>query len=134
MTEMEIVEHKHGAVTVVRPVGPLVQPAADDLLSRMLELRTSSLGRLVLDASGISYLDSRGLEVLVEVAEALAQGGQGLKISGANEGSRFQSSKLATKTGAWGRCLYVMAILRGRGLSPASTHSCQSTVSWPRKR
>ena len=80
---MEIVEHKHGAVTVVRPVGPLVQPAADDLLSRMLELRTSSLGRLVLDASGISYLDSRGLEVLVEVAEALAQGGQGLKICGA---------------------------------------------------
>ena len=82
---MEIVEQKHGAVTVVKPVGPLIQPAADDLLGRMLEVRTKSLGRLVLDASGISYVDSRGLEVLVEVARTLAKSGQGLKICGANE-------------------------------------------------
>ncbi len=81
---MEIGEHKHGAVTVVKPVGPLIEPAADELLARMLEVRTGSLGRMVLDASGISYTDSRGLEVLVEVAEALALGGQGLKICAAN--------------------------------------------------
>ncbi len=82
---MDIVEHKHGAVTVVKPVGPLTQPGADEVRQRMLEVRTKSMGRLVLDASGISYVDSRGLEVLVEVAEALAHSGQGLKICGANE-------------------------------------------------
>ena len=82
---MEIAEQKYGAVTVVRPVGPLVQPAADELLDRMQKLRTASLGRLVLDGSGIAYVDSRGLEVLVEIAAALQRGGQGLKICGANE-------------------------------------------------
>lgn len=82
---MEIVEHNHGAVTVIRPVGPLARPEADELLGRMRDVRARSLGRLVLDASGISYVDSRGLEVLVEVADELAQGGQGLKICGAND-------------------------------------------------
>ena len=82
---MEIAEHKHGAVTVVKPVGPLVQPAAEELLGRMLELRTASLGRLVLDGSGITYVDSRGLEVLTEIADALEQGGRALKICGAND-------------------------------------------------
>ena len=95
---MDIVERKHGAVTVVKPVGPLAQPAADDLLERMLEVRTKSLGRLVLDASGISYVDSRGLEVLVEVAEALAQSGQGLKVCGASDILReiFELTELST--------------------------------------
>ena len=95
---MEIVEHKHGAVTVVKPAGPLVQPAADDLRERILEVRARSLGRLVLDASGISYADSRGLEVLVEVAEALGQGGQGLKVCGANEVMRevFELTELSS--------------------------------------
>ncbi len=95
---MEIIEQKQGAVTVVKPVGPLVQPAADDLLRRMLQVRARSLGRLVLDASGISYADSRGLEVLVELAEALAQAGQGLKICGVNDVMRevFELTELTS--------------------------------------
>ena len=43
------------------------------------------LGRVVLDASAVAYVDSRGLEVLVEVGEAMSQGGQALKLCGANE-------------------------------------------------
>ena len=82
---MEIAQHHHGAVAVIQPAGPLTQEDADELKSRMLEVRRSSLGWLVLDASTIPYVDSRGLEVLVEVAEELAQGGQALKLCGANE-------------------------------------------------
>ena len=82
---MEIARRHHGGVAVMQPVGPLTQEDADELKGRMLEVRRSRLGRLLLDASAIPYVDSRGLEVLVEVAEELAQGGQALKICGANE-------------------------------------------------
>lgn len=82
---MEIEQHNHGAVAVVKPIGPVTQTDADELKRQLLEVRTRSLGRLVLDASGIPYADSRGLEVLVEVADELAQSGQALKLCGVNE-------------------------------------------------
>ncbi len=82
---MEIRERKHGAVAVIKPLGPLTQPDVEDLRTRMLEMRDRSLGRMVLDASEVMYTDSRGLEVLVEIGDELARGGQTLKICGANE-------------------------------------------------
>ncbi len=95
---MEIHEHKHGAVAVLKPVGPLAQPGADALKERLLALRGRSLGRVVLDASEIPYTDSRGLEILVEVAGELGQGGQALKLCGANEVLRevFELTGLAS--------------------------------------
>ena len=66
---MEIRERKHGAVTVIRPLGPLTEPDAEELLLRMLDVRERSLGRMVLDASDVLYVDSHGLEVLVEVGD-----------------------------------------------------------------
>ncbi len=82
---MEIQQHNHGAVTVLKPIGPLCEEDADEVKTRTIDVSTQNLGRVVVDASAISYVDSRGLEVLVEVAEALAQGGQALKLCGANE-------------------------------------------------
>ena len=43
------------------------------------------MGRFVLDAVEIAFVDSRGLECLVEVNEQLMKGGQSLKVCGANE-------------------------------------------------
>jgi anti-anti-sigma factor len=82
---MEIRERKHGAVAIIKPLGPLTQPDVEGFLTRMLEVRDRSLGRMVLDASDILYVDSQGLEVLVEVGDELARAGQTLKICGANE-------------------------------------------------
>ena len=82
---MEIEEHNHGAVAVVKPIGALTLSDADRLKTQMLELRTKSLGRLVLDASSIPFMDSHGLEVLVEVAQELTQTGRVLKIANVNE-------------------------------------------------
>ncbi|MHC4219424.1 MAG: STAS domain-containing protein [Planctomycetota bacterium] len=82
---MEILERKHGAVAVVKPVGALIHPDVDELRGRMQELRSSSMGRLVLDASAVAYVDSRGLETLVDITDQLASVGQALKICGANE-------------------------------------------------
>ncbi len=82
---MEIREHHHGAVTVLRPMGPLTETDADELKTQMLEVSTKSLGRLVLDASDIPYVDSRGLEVLLEIADEISQTGQALKLCNENE-------------------------------------------------
>jgi anti-anti-sigma factor len=82
---MQIDERQHGAVTVLKPIGPLCEDDAEALKTRALEASTKNLGRLVLDTSGVPYVDSRGLEVLVEIGEQLARGGQGLKLCGTNE-------------------------------------------------
>lgn len=82
---MQIDQHNHGAVTVLKPVGPLCSDDAEALKTRTLDAWTKNLGRLVVDASAVPYVDSRGLEVLVEVADELARGGQALKLCGANE-------------------------------------------------
>ncbi|GIK17991.1 MAG: anti-sigma factor antagonist [Leptolyngbya sp. PLA2] len=82
---MQIIEQRQGAVTVLKPIGPLVQKDADALKTRAADVLRKSLGRFVIDASAIAYADSRGLEVLVELTEELGTGGQSLKISAANE-------------------------------------------------
>ena len=82
---MEIRQHHHGAVAVIKPVGPLTQTDADELKTQVLEVSSKSLGRLVMDASGVPYVDSRGLEVLLEIADEMAQTGQALKLCGENE-------------------------------------------------
>ena len=82
---MEIEEHNYGAVVVLRPIGALTVADADDLKDQMFGLRTKSLGRIVLDVSAIPFVDSRGLEVLVEVARELTRTGQTLKLAGLTE-------------------------------------------------
>ena len=82
---MEIKENKHGAVTVVKPVGPITRDDAEKLKERLTAISEKNLGRLVLDASSISFMDSRGLEVLAEVTDELAMSGQALKLCGLNE-------------------------------------------------
>ncbi len=82
---MEIEQESHGAVTVLKPTGPLVGDDAEDFKSRLREAFSSSLGRFVVDAAGIPFVDSRGLEVLAESAGELSQSGRTLKLCGIGE-------------------------------------------------
>src|SRR4029453_18979858 len=82
---MEIAEQTKGAVRVLRPRGPLCQADAEQFKTRAAEVLTASMGRLVIDASAVPYVDSRGLEGLVGLSEELAESGQALKLCGANE-------------------------------------------------
>ncbi len=82
---MEISETRQGAVTVVKPMGPLVQSDADQFRTRLREVMTKSLGRFVVDASGVPYVDSKGLEALVEATDELSQSGQALRLCGSTE-------------------------------------------------
>lgn len=82
---MEIREQKHGAVTALQPKGPIIEDDADRLRDRLLEVRAKSLGRLVLDLANVPFVDSRGLEALLDVTDELAKGGQSLRLCGENE-------------------------------------------------
>ena len=82
---MMIHEEKKGAVTVLRPDGPLLGADVEGFRHKLLRTRVATMGRFVLDVSGLAYADSKGLETLVEVQEELARAGQSLKLCGLNE-------------------------------------------------
>lgn len=82
---MEIAEQRQGAVTVLKPQGPLCGPDADNFLVRISDVMERSLGRFVIDCSAVAYVDSRGLEVLKETTDQLSDGGQALRLCGCNE-------------------------------------------------
>jgi anti-sigma B factor antagonist len=81
---MEIHEQFQGAVVVLKPVGPLTEPDADAFKARAMDLVSKNLGRVVIDASATAFLDSRAIEVLVDLTEEIAQSGRALKLCGAN--------------------------------------------------
>lgn len=82
---MEIHEQRHGAVTVVKPGGPLRAADAEQFRAFVADVMERSFGRFVIDASAVTLADSRGLEVIAEIAEELAQTGQTLRLCAAGE-------------------------------------------------
>lgn len=82
---MEIHESRQGAVTVLKPQGPLTGPDAEQFKASVSAVMDKSLGRFVVDISEVPYVDSRGLEVLKETTDELSQSGQALRVCGANE-------------------------------------------------
>ena len=63
----------------------MIKDDAGQFRDRMLSVMGESLGRVVVDASCMSYVDSTGLEVLTELSDVLAKGGRSLKLCGINE-------------------------------------------------
>ncbi len=82
---MQIEAERQGAVTVLKPRGPLVAADADTLRQRGSNAIAESLGRMVIDASAIVYVDSNGVEALLDLADELADAGQVLKLCSSNE-------------------------------------------------
>lgn len=71
-----------GAVTVLEPRGALSGDAAGAFAENLREQAERSLGRLVVDLSGVPTLDSLALETLVEAAQRLEDGGVALRLCG----------------------------------------------------
>ncbi len=82
---MKLVEQQHGAVMVVKVNGPLTDSDAEVFLERMSTLARERMGRVVVDASKISFADSKGLEAILDLSEILNESGQGLCLCGTNE-------------------------------------------------
>ena len=82
---MEIQTQYRGAVLVVRPSGPLAGPDADTFKTALQGFVRDNLGRVVIDASALPYVDSKGLESLADIAEELSLSGKGLRLCAAND-------------------------------------------------
>jgi anti-anti-sigma factor len=82
---MTLTEQECGAVKVLRPEGPLKAGGAQQFKERLTELADSSLGRCVVDASAMQFVDSKGLEALAEANAHIVQTGHPLKLCGVNE-------------------------------------------------
>lgn len=82
---MEIQTQYRGAVLVVRPSGPLAGADADTFKTALQGFVRENLGRVIIDASALPYVDSKGLESLADIAEELALSGKGLKLCAASD-------------------------------------------------
>ncbi|MGP1272672.1 MAG: STAS domain-containing protein [Phycisphaerales bacterium] len=82
---MQIDEHQQAAVTVVTPRGALTGDEAGVLLSRLRVVVRQCAGRCVLDLTHVPYLDSQGLEAIVDISEEMSRVARSLKIAAANE-------------------------------------------------
>jgi anti-anti-sigma factor len=82
---MEIQEQRQGAVTILKPMGALIEPEARLFKEQAMDMLTKSMGRVMVDASAIPFVDSGGVEALVDLTDQLAQSGRALKLCAANE-------------------------------------------------
>ncbi len=82
---MKIDVGKLGSVTVLTPRGPLTQVDAEDFQTAAEDARVRTNGRLVLDLAQVPYLDSRGVEVLWDLADRQHAGGQTMRVAACPE-------------------------------------------------
>ena len=83
---MKIEESLAGNVVVLKPHGPLARADAEQFKERLVGARREGRPLIVIDASGIPFVDSLGLQALVETTEEMVHaGGARLKLAGANE-------------------------------------------------
>lgn len=82
---MQIQEQNQGAVTVLKPDGPLSADDADVFARRAKMAAERNVGRVVIDGSAMPYADSAGLEALLSLAETLDAGGRTLRLAAFNE-------------------------------------------------
>jgi stage II sporulation protein AA (anti-sigma F factor antagonist) len=70
-----------GPVPRVRIVGEIDMDNADDAIDRLLELLPFDAPGMVVDLAGLTYVDSAGIRVFVELADRLARNGQDLALA-----------------------------------------------------
>ncbi|MFK7790789.1 MAG: STAS domain-containing protein [Phycisphaeraceae bacterium] len=77
-----VTEQRHGAVAVIKPDGPCIQEQAQALNESALPKVRPMMGRVVIDLSASAYVDSLGLETLLDLSDAMENCGQTLRLAG----------------------------------------------------
>ena len=72
----------HGAVTVLKPRGSIALDDADQFRAALEESLESSNGRCVLDFTDTLFIDSIGLEAIVDMSDRMSERGRGLRVCG----------------------------------------------------
>lgn len=84
-TTMKLQEQQHGAVTVYRPDGPLAEGSVPPFTTAVRAGAARNMGRVVLDLSAVPFVDSAGLEALLDLTDQLGHGGRSLKLCCVNK-------------------------------------------------
>ncbi len=82
---MKLHQQRHGAVTLLKPDGPISESAVVEFERALRELLGSNLGRVVVDMSEVPFIDSKGLEALLDISDTLGDSGQALKLCAVNK-------------------------------------------------
>jgi anti-anti-sigma factor len=85
---MEVTVGTEGAVTVVKPLGPIIAGELEELTGKFSQLNRNWTKRLVVDMSEVTYIDSAGLELILSSRREMSERGLKLKLSGLNDMTR----------------------------------------------
>ena len=80
-TDLQVIN----AITVIKPGGPLAKADAEEFKGLVIEAEGSTPGRIILDAASVAFVDSRGLEVMLDVTEEMQRDGGVLRVAESNE-------------------------------------------------
>jgi len=78
---MEIEATRHGTVMVLKPQGALVEEELDSLHRAVDQQINAGSSRIVLDLADVPFVDSLGLEALLDIAEKTEEAGGGLRFA-----------------------------------------------------
>jgi anti-sigma B factor antagonist len=79
------VDHRPGGIAVVRPLGRLDVYSAAELRPQLIALVAAGHSRLVVDLTGVAFLDSSGVGALISGLKAARAAGGGLRIVSPHE-------------------------------------------------
>ena len=82
---MQIDEQNQAAVTVLSPRGPIAGSDGAVFMSRVQAAAQRQHGRVVVDMSNVSFLDSEGLEAIADLGEEFGRVARTLKLAALNE-------------------------------------------------
>ena len=82
---MKVSEQRQGAVTILKPEGALLAADVQEFAAHANRAVAGSLGRLVIDMSDVAFIDSGGLELLLDITEKRGKTGQSLHLCHENK-------------------------------------------------
>ncbi len=82
---MQMSDYQYGAVTVLKLDGSLSQEISGRFAAYFRDHVSKSLGRVVIDATSVHFVDSSGLECLLVLSDEVGRIGHTLRICGASE-------------------------------------------------
>jgi anti-anti-sigma factor len=82
---MKISSYKAGSSTVVCPREAITQSECDQLKLTVAEASLAGAGAIVLDLSEVPFIDSKGLEMLLDLERGCREEGGRLKLAGLSD-------------------------------------------------
>ena len=85
---MKVEEVRQGTVLVLKPVGAIIEDDMEVFRRAVDEQLSNGNTRLVLDFSEVPFIDSQGLEALLDLSDQAQMFGGGIRIANCSEISR----------------------------------------------